>query len=307
MARESTAFDQAMRGEQQRLQRIAEGPPRPAPGYDRDGMPSIDRLATYEQQARLRFSPRRLRWQDVQALDDEVGRLEQRRATLGNQLGELHAQLNTVDASDAARLAEWIHNGSTGARPEPERPTIENTIRDLEVESEAVAHLVAGALRKKSDYITKHRARLARLAHEYVEAEQAKALRLLDDLEATRDQLAAARELELWVAVFPDEAATRMPDNRPLCGALRQPLQRAGIDTRVEADRILAALRDDITWVAQMTTPEQRALLTGPDAPDLTGQAIWEATDEGRAAVRNHKAKLRESYAQHWGEPPSEY
>src|SRR5215211_3600265 len=48
-----------------------------APGFDRTGMPPIHELARYEENAKLRFSPRRLRWKDVQALDEKAAEVEQ--------------------------------------------------------------------------------------------------------------------------------------------------------------------------------------------------------------------------------------
>lgn len=59
-----------------------------AEGFDRTGMPPIDQLARYEENAKLRFSPRRLRWKDVQELDERATALETRINEVAGELNE---------------------------------------------------------------------------------------------------------------------------------------------------------------------------------------------------------------------------
>jgi hypothetical protein len=46
-------------------------------------------LAELEQNAMRRFSPRRRRWKDVAAYDDQAAELEQRQAEVSRELNEL--------------------------------------------------------------------------------------------------------------------------------------------------------------------------------------------------------------------------
>ncbi len=118
-----------------------------------------------------------------------------------------------------------------------------------------------------------------------------------------REQLADARACELWCRLFGSEVANRPPDSRPLAGARRQPLERAGITSQVEAKRVLEVLRADIDWLSEAATPEQQAALAEPGAvPDLRKTATWGDTDEGKAARQAETQRLHEDYERHWAE-----
>lgn len=144
---------------------------------------------------------------------------------------------------------------SNGQRPASSRPDLQRRPDELDIEHKALRTLLERALREKRDYVREHRDRLAKLAREFVESRQAEARRLIDELAAVRDELAAARENELWALCFSNDAATRMPNARLLCGARKQPLQLAGINAQVDASRLLDAFRDDVEWLGRMATP----------------------------------------------------
>jgi hypothetical protein len=301
--RERDAIDRVLDAQQRQLERAA-APPPVAPGFDREGMPPIDDLARFEQQARLRFSPRRLRWRDVQELDEKAADLERQVTAAAAQINDVRGQLMNADQADADALATWLAGGSKGARPEPTRPGLEKRLAELDTEHSALRTLLDRAIHAKAAYVRKHRARLAKLARQHVEETQAQARELVDRLAAARDDLAAAREQELWVLCFGEEAASRMPQSSLLCGARRKPLELAGIHNQVDAPRLLDAFRDDIDWLGRMTSPEQRRVLEGPAAADLRRNAIWEGTVEGKAAMRQEKKRQREEYEAVWGRVP---
>lgn len=87
----------------------------------------------------------------------------------------------------------------------------------------------------------------------------------------------------------------------------RQPLERAGIHARVEAARVLEALKADVDLLAEMATPEQKQMLHGTDAPNIRDEAVWEATPAGQQARRDENKRIRQQYAQVWGEEPGEF
>lgn len=96
---------------------------------------------------------------------------------------------------------------------------------------------------------------------------------------------------------------TRLLMSLPLCGGLKAPLEKAGINTRIEAHRVLDALRDDVAWLAGAMSPEQKAAI-GEACPDLVKDATWADTEEGRQARRVEVDRQRESYTRHRGEAP---
>lgn len=228
-----------------------------AEGFDRTGMPPIDQLARYEENAKLRFSPRRLRWKDVQELDERATALETRINEVAGELNEARTRLANADTADADALAAWFANDSKGPRPEPTKSAFGQRVRELEIEHAALGRNLDKALRDKAAYIEKHRGRLAKLARRHVEQEQANTLRLIDELRAARDDLVAARESELWLACFGTDHANTMPNSRLLAGARRDPLMRAGIHAQVDAERVFDAFVADVRWLGEMATVEQ--------------------------------------------------
>jgi hypothetical protein len=80
-----------------------------------------------------------------------------------------------------------------------------------------------------------------------------------------------------------------------------RPTSGRRIVSRVEAARVLEVLRDDITWIAEAASPEQRAQLDGDGAPDLARGAVWGETPEGQQARRDQVERQRASYERFWG------
>jgi hypothetical protein len=108
-------------------------------------------------------------------------------------------------------------------------------------------------------------------------------------------------EVWLWLATFGTEAATRMPDSRKLCGARRQPLERAGIHNQVEAEPFRDMLNADIDLLGEMSTPEQRQAMGEQPATDVREQMVWAETPEGNAAINADRRRQLAELEREWG------
>jgi hypothetical protein len=102
--------------------------------------------------------------------------------------------------------------------------------------------------------------------------------------------LVEARRTRRWVQTFPGEE-TRTDEILPafLGGGLLNPIKRTlGTTAQVSFQGVAAALRADAD-VLRDGLPGER------DGLDLRREAIWEAADEGQAALNAEKARVREA------------
>jgi hypothetical protein len=307
MAKRSDPADRLLDQQVKDLKRAAghDSPWLPAFGADRSGAPELSELARAELESRARFSPRRARWAEVQRLDAEVARLDQRRQQIRDALAEAHPEVARAPDLDAERLAGWLANGERGPRPAATAAAAAERVAELERERAAVDRLVVVALEEKTRYVERHRGRLVRVAEEHVEELRERARSLIDELAALRDDIADARAAEVWCRLFPDELAGRQVDVRPVAGALRKPLQAAGLTGSVEARQLFELLHADLDWLSQALTAEQKAKLSPPSTPDLRREAAWSDTSEGLEARREEVEREREAYRAAWGSEPS--
>jgi hypothetical protein len=168
-------------------------------------------LIAAETSALRRHSPARNRWPEVDAVDKRVGELDQRQAETNTALRELHDREQAAPNADAAVLSEWEFNDRKGPRPEATLPAIQARIEELRAESEALNLAIGRVLADKAAHVDKHRGRLVKKAEDHTDEKLTRCLELIDQLEAARDDLRAARHAAVWARLYPDEKASAEP------------------------------------------------------------------------------------------------
>jgi len=189
-----------------------------------------------------RISPRKS-WPEVVEADEKVADLDRRRERIAADLQELRERQRTLEREDRERMAVWV-DACDGDRPLPEAPTLNDTIRDREEEIAALALAVDRQLAHKQRLVERSRGRLVADAAKHVEEGIARMLRLLDQLEATRDEVLEYDAARRWAETFPAEGQAENPDGRYLmCG--RRTAALPELRFRVDAWRVIDALRED--------------------------------------------------------------
>ena len=77
----------------------------------------VAELASHEQTGLLNIGPKRNRWSELQAFDEQLVEAEQRREQLRHEIGELMTARNNEPARVATALDAWLMGGQKGARP----------------------------------------------------------------------------------------------------------------------------------------------------------------------------------------------
>jgi hypothetical protein len=227
----------------------------------------------FEESVWKRLSPLRDRWPEVRKFDERVAALEMRQAAVAEELRQLQDRARLAPDADAARLAEWELGDREGDRPRPSLPGIEATIKRLRDEWEGLSHAVARVLDEKADYVEKHRGRLQGQAKDAVDEAAQRYIDLIDQLAAAREELRACRREEVLAILYPrQEAMSEPPDS--IAGARKRPLERAGIHQAIAPDRLLNVLREDVRWLTEAATPEQRLAIEGRD-PRTPPDTVW--------------------------------
>ncbi len=236
-----------------------------------------------------RFSPVRNRWPEVAEFDRRVEELEQRQASLTDELQALSEQHRASVIADKQTLAEWVAS-ENGKRPEPTAPATEQRIEELEANQDALSHAVIGVLDQKAAFVEKHRRRLQRDAAKATEQAAARYEHLLSELEAARTEALEARRSQLWAQLFPSELVTQDVESRLLLGGLRLN-EIPWTKDRIEIEQVLAVLRADAAWTRQAQTPAQRAEIEGTDPRE---GAVWADSPEGEELRRQEAREARE-------------
>ena len=108
-------------------------------------------LVREEQNALRRLSPRRNRWRDLQAFEERLIEIEQRRSDLLAELAELNQELANEPERHVAAVAEWIATGSEGEQPSSRTRQLEEQIADRKGEYDGYAVLYDRLLGERAD------------------------------------------------------------------------------------------------------------------------------------------------------------
>jgi hypothetical protein len=266
-----------------------ESPPRPrvpegtVPMHETPRPDGLVVDTSIESYSHKRWSPRwpfRNRWPEVHAFDDEVTRLEQKQAGTNAERAGLQEQLRTAEQQDREALAAWVADTS-GERPLPTAPGIEQRIGELEHERDALTIAMHRVLDHKSAYVQKHRGRLI------LEARKARSDAVeqlgasIAAIEKARAEVVSCVEAERWAGEFPGQEADAGPLRLALLKGGRNTSAIPALTTLVVASTVFEALREDAAWMDRVLDDEQLKQVE----VDPHDQAIWEQTEEGRKAI----------------------
>jgi hypothetical protein len=238
-------------------------------------------LETQEQAATLRIGPRRNRWRDLAAFDNELVEIEQRRAALLEEIAALNMQLQDEPARHTAALAAWMEAGEQDERPASRAAELQAALADRQAEYDALGIQYDATLRRRVDHVTKNRGRFKRDVTAAKKKAAAEYKMLIDQLEAKRQELLDLRREEVWVRLFPSELLTSEPVTISLVGAhkalQKRHLPALEVQGGLEARRVFDLLREDGGFCSSVATVDQFAALEGKTAAQLTGrEARWE-------------------------------
>ena len=200
-------------------------------------------------------------WREVAAFEKEIGRLEERRREVEAKRLGLFDRLRGAPAADLEALAAWERGGRRGSRPEPTAPALEAELGRLQEEERALLHAVDAVTAERASFVEKNRAKLVGEAGRIREKAHERAVRALGEVEEARAGLVEARRLELWASLYPVAEAGREPLFGSLAGGLRRVGETIGLQAATAAELVIAALREDVDWVASAATREQQAKL----------------------------------------------
>lgn len=277
----------------------------PFAGMDRSGFVDRPDLGRAERSSLLRLLPRRALGSDLDRLDEQIAELEQRQRAAGEDVNELRQRLANAPTTTAQALAAWELSGQQGERPAPHAPTLEAQLVDVEATRDGLEAAVDELLERKAAFVERHRDRLVADADREVDAAYQHMVALVDELQGAREELVTRRSVQLWTSLYPDPTAAHQPQFAMLVGGLAKPTRAAiGVETRIDASRLLDLLRADAEHLRDAITAQQRAVLDGrdPNRPDGAG---WAETPEGAAADRAEKREKLEAYKREWGHYPS--
>ena len=237
-----------------------------------------------------RLSPRRNRWPEVVEFDRRVDELEQRQASLNDELNALEEKRRASAAADAERLAGWMADGN-GERPQPSAPAVEARIEELTANRDSLSIAVSRVLDEKQAFVEKHRTRLVKDAAKAKTAAIARAQQLVDELERAREEAVELRRAELWASLFPAQQAVGSFDAHLVkCGRTHKAFPE--LSSRANVNGLFELVREDLAFLQQAADPEQRALLEDRD-PRHDPDTVWADSPEG-AQVRERQARETE-------------
>ena len=235
-------------------------------------------LASQEQSALLRIGPRRNRWRDLFEYEERLAELEQRRTALLEEISALNLQLQEEPGRHTAALARWMQEGERGDRPVSRVPEFEAAVGDRQAEYEAAGLTYDQLLRQRAEHVVSNRGRFASDVRKAKEKAQAEYVRLVDALEAARQELLELRSTEVWCGLFPSELLQNEPNTQTLVGgrkAMQEPLL-PGVQAGLIARNVFELLRADVRFCSDVATVDQYAALEGVTARKLTGrEAVW--------------------------------
>ena len=281
-----------------------------------------DELASHEAGAILNIGPKRNRWRDLQAFDEQLAVLEQRREQLSREIGEKRAEQNNEPLRLAAELDAWLMGGEKGARPASRAAALYEEIEGLEAEYGALGIGHERVLAERAAHVQKNRRKMLGDIREHVETAATEYRALVDQLEEKRRELLELRATEVWTAIYPSPTLTNEPStaragrgeeavagaapSRPAVRCRRsldlQPVARRRRLLRVGRDRRAGGARagrlgqqvrrSDARWIG-----DGRQDLVGPKFDAAWGKSPEEQEQAERiAAYQEHQRRVV------WGE-----
>jgi hypothetical protein len=239
----------------------------------------VQALATQEASAFLRIGPKRNRWRDLLEFEERLAEIEQRRTALLEEIAALNLSLNDEPARHTDALARWLAAGEEGERPASRALELQAAVADKQAEYEALGKRYDATLIERAEHVASNRRRFQRDVEKAKEKAASEYRRLVDELEAKRQELLDLRATEVWAGVFPSEALHAAPQTLTLVGAVKriqEPLL-PGVKAGIAAESLFALLRADATFCESVATVEQAAALEGKTAAELTGRvAKWQ-------------------------------
>jgi hypothetical protein len=133
-------------------------------------------------------------------------------------------------------------------------------------------------LGERVEHVTKCRKPMLRDIGEAKDEVAERYAKLVDELEATRQELLDLRATEVWVAIYPNALLTNEPNVVSLVGGSRrlQEPHLPRLEGAVVAASIFSLLRADRRFCESVATTEQAAAERGVSVGNLTGRdARW--------------------------------
>jgi hypothetical protein len=275
-------------------------------GLDVEGKPPREELGNHERRSLLSLLPRRSLWPDVDQLTERITELQRRHTEAQERARDLSAQRAVAPSRDAQALSEWELGDRQGPKPEPTTEALDHQLAEAERDRDALAIACDRLLEQKSEFVTRHRDRLVRVAAQQADAAHARARKLIDELAQVRENLTSLRTAELWAALFPAAETSQQPQTAMIAYGLAAPV-RDTLGLRpapaFEAAKVLELLRRDVDELRTAATPEQRARLEGRDERTPAGVTWGNPTRSERVADLERHA---EAFRREWGFRPSE-
>jgi hypothetical protein len=278
-------------------------------------------LASQEQSAMLRIGPRRNRWKELHDFEQGLVEIEQRRTVLLEDLTALNLELANEPQRHTAALAEWMAAGEQGERPLSRVPALEAEKTERQAECDALGIRYDQMLRERAEHVQKNRRRLVADVDKQKQAAAAEYARLVDELQAKRQELLELRATELWCALFPSELLQLQPNTQNLAGASKRvqgPLL-LGVEAPLPAANLFELLRADVRFCESVATVEQAAAIQGvsvaaltnreaqwrqggPDAFGPSFAATWARSAEEKAEAERQRKYIEAQRKRLWGE-----
>jgi hypothetical protein len=138
-------------------------------------------------------------------------------------------------------------------------------------------------LRRKSEFVDRHRSRLVKDVDKAVADAKARYEQALSETEQARQELVELRESAIWARLFPDCRESDVQIPRIIAGGERKRLAPTGLTMALEADKLFATLAADADWIPE-AIPQHSQLahdrLRGEKQADI---AVWDSSPEGQA------------------------
>lgn len=213
-----------------------------------------------------------------------------------------------AEAEHHAALTAW-HEKRKGARPASPVPALEAELRALEEDYTAFEALIEKALAEKTAWIAGHQDALVRDAAVAKSEAAANYLSAIDRLVEARETLLAARQDELYFALFPDSSVRSSAPTGMLVGGFVNRIRDVipGLQVTFGVPALRRLLEADVEFAANVATPDQKHVLRERDpAADASADgAIWAESEEGQEQLRKERQEARERYFREWGRYPS--
>jgi hypothetical protein len=239
----------------------------------------VQALAGREQAALLRIGPKRNRWTDLAAFEDELAEIEQRRTALLEEIGALNLQVQEEPARHTAALASWMETGEQGERPASRIPELQAALADRQAEYEASGLRYDRLLRQRAEHVARNRRAMSRDVRKAKEKAAKEYAELVDAAEEKRRELLDLRATEVWAGLFPSELLSNEPNTQAIVGAkksVQEPLL-PGVQAGLVASAVFELLRADARFCESVATTDQFAALEGVSTARLTGrEAAWQ-------------------------------